>query len=40
LGENFGSSSVARYGMTSQAYQQEFDKLLGAGFRLTLVDAY
>jgi hypothetical protein len=35
-----GPAFVARHGMTSQLYQQEFDKLSSAGFRLTLVDAY
>ena len=30
---------VARHGMTSQQYQQQFDQLVGQqGFRLTLVD--
>jgi hypothetical protein len=32
---------VARHGMTSQQYQQQFDQLVGQqGFRLTLVDGY
>jgi len=35
-----GPEFVARHGMTSDNYQQEFDKLTGQGFRLTLVDGY
>src|SRR6266851_2117639 len=31
---------VARHGMTSDGYQQEFDKWVGQGFRLMLVNGY
>lgn len=31
---------VARHGMTSDEYQQEFDKFVGQGFRLATVDGY
>jgi hypothetical protein len=31
---------VARHGMTSDQYQQEFDKFVGQGFRLVVVDGY
>jgi Bacterial tandem repeat domain 1 len=31
---------VARHGMTSDQYQQEFDKFTGQGMRLVLVDGY
>jgi hypothetical protein len=35
-----GPAFVARHGMTSDGYQQEFDKWVNQGFRLTLVDGY
>jgi hypothetical protein len=35
-----GPAFVARHGMTSDGYQQEFDKWLKDGFRLTLVNGY
>jgi len=35
-----GSEFVARHDLTSEAYQQEFDKLLNQGFRLKLVSGY
>jgi len=35
-----GPAFVARHGMTSQAYQQEFDKWTGQGYCLTLVSGY
>jgi hypothetical protein len=35
-----GPDFVARHGMTSDAYQQEFDKWVKQGFRLTLVNGY
>jgi hypothetical protein len=35
-----GPEFVARHGLTSEAYQQEFDKLVGQGFRLKLVSGY
>ncbi len=31
---------VARHGLTSQTYQQEFDKWTGQGYRLTLVSGH
>jgi hypothetical protein len=34
------SEWVARHGMTSEQYQQEFDKFVGQGFRLVTVDGY
>jgi hypothetical protein len=35
-----GPPFVARHGLTSQEYQHEFDKQIGQGFRLILVDGY
>jgi len=35
-----GPEFIARHGMTSDVYQQEFDKWVKQGFRLTLVDGY
>lgn len=35
-----GPAFVARHGMTSQTYQQEFDKWIGQGYCLTLVSGY
>jgi polyglycine hydrolase-like protein len=35
-----GPEFVARHGLTSDGYQQEFDKLLSQGFRLKLVSGY
>src|SRR5476651_2553575 len=35
-----GPAWVARHGMTSQGYQQEFDKWSGQGYCLTLVSGY
>src|SRR6266700_1509113 len=35
-----GPAFVARHGMTSQQYQQEFNTHVGQGFRLTLVSGY
>ena len=33
-----GPEFVARHGLTSSAYQAEFDRLVGQGFRLVLVN--
>jgi len=35
-----GPAFVARHGMTPDGYQQEFDKWVKQGFRLTLVSGY
>src|SRR5262249_5808855 len=35
-----GPEFVARHGMTSDGYQQEFDKFVGQGYRLKLVSGY
>jgi hypothetical protein len=35
-----GPDFVARYGMKSDGYQQEFDKWVNQGYRLTLVNGY
>ena len=35
-----GPAFVARHGMSSDGYQQEFDKWVNQGFRLTLVNGY
>jgi hypothetical protein len=35
-----GTKWVARHGMTSAGYQQEFDQLVGQGYRLKLVSGY
>jgi hypothetical protein len=35
-----GPAFIARHGMTSQQYQQEFDTHVGQGFRLKLVNGY
>ncbi|MGH6816316.1 MAG: hypothetical protein ACREC6_11485 [Hyphomicrobiaceae bacterium] len=35
-----GPEFVARHGLTSGAYQGEFDRLVSQGFRLTLVNGY
>ena len=35
-----GGAWVARHGLTSDQYQQEFDKYTGQGFRLTKVSGY
>lgn len=35
-----GPAFLARHGLTSDAYQQEFDTMIGQGFRLSLVDGY
>ncbi len=35
-----GPAFLARHGLSSDAYQQEFDKAIGEGFRLSLVDGY
>jgi urease beta subunit len=35
-----GPAWVARHGMTSAGYQREFDRLVGQGYRLTLVSGY
>ena len=36
----YGAEWVARHGMTSEQYQNEFDKLTGQGYRLTDVSGY
>jgi triacylglycerol esterase/lipase EstA (alpha/beta hydrolase family) len=38
--KDHGPAFVARHGMTSQQYQQEFDTHVGQGFRLKLVSGY
>lgn len=35
-----GSAWVARHGMTSASYQQEFNKYVGQGYKLSLVSCY
>jgi hypothetical protein len=35
-----GPAFIAHHGMTSDGYQQEFDKWTGQGYRLTLVNGY
>ncbi|MFJ7682319.1 galactose oxidase-like domain-containing protein [Peribacillus butanolivorans] len=35
-----GPAWVARHGLTAQQYQQQFDQLVGQGFRLKLVNGY
>jgi hypothetical protein len=35
-----GPAFMARHGLTSQQYQQEFDKLTGQGFCLSVVSGY
>src|SRR6266550_1286420 len=35
-----GPEFVARHGLTSSAYQAEFDRLVGQGFRPTVVSGY
>jgi hypothetical protein len=38
--KNSGPTWVARHGLTSAAYQQEFDKLIAQGYRLKMVNGY
>jgi hypothetical protein len=35
-----GPAFIARHGLTSQQFQQEFDKLIGQGFCLSVVSGY